>query len=220
MNSPRVVAIVPAYNEEQTIAKVLEVLVQSPLLDEVLVVSDGSTDRTVEIAHTFGVRVLDLKENQGKGGALSAAVKKTDQEIVLFVDADLYAFSLQHIEDLVTPVVKGACGMCVGIRDRGPVISRIGRHLPLITGERALKREVFTRVPEKYLTGFMVEPALNFSCNMQGWKIARIIMWNVKIRRKIQKMGMLKGLRGYCTMVFQQVKAYCVVRIAQVFNKF
>ena len=220
MSISRVVAIVPAYNEEMTLANVLTVLAESPLLDEVLVVSDGSTDKTVSIAESFGVSVLALKENLGKGGAMREALKKTDQEIVLFVDADLYHFSQEHIVQLVTPVLEGECGMCVGIRDRGQIVSRIGRHLPLISGERAMKREVFARIPAKYLSGFMVEPALNFSCKMQGWKICTTILWGVRLRRKMQKMGVAKGMLGYVSMVSQQIKAYCLVRIAHLFKQF
>ena len=70
-SSVRTSAIIAAYNEEATIGDVCRALTSSPLIDEVIVVSDGSTDRTVEIARSFdGVRIVALRENQGKGSAM------------------------------------------------------------------------------------------------------------------------------------------------------
>ena len=85
----RVAAIVPAYNEEATLTEVLAVLQATPAIDEVLVVSDGSTDGTVEIARSLGLRTIHLRQNQGKGRAMAIGVAHTDAEILLFVDGDI-----------------------------------------------------------------------------------------------------------------------------------
>ena len=68
----RVAAIVPAYNEEETLAEVLAVLKATPLLDEVIVVSDGSTDETVAIARGMKLKTIHLRENHGTGTAMGA----------------------------------------------------------------------------------------------------------------------------------------------------
>ena len=70
----RIAAIVPAYNEEATLTEVLAVLKATPVIAEILVVSDGSTDRTVEIARALGLRTIHLRENQGKGRAMAIGV--------------------------------------------------------------------------------------------------------------------------------------------------
>ena len=60
-------AIIAAYNEEKTIAEVLRALRRNPLIDEVIVVSDGSTDSTVDITRSFDVTTIALRENRGVG---------------------------------------------------------------------------------------------------------------------------------------------------------
>jgi glycosyltransferase involved in cell wall biosynthesis len=67
-------AIIAAYNEEKTIAEVLTVLTRNPLIDEVIVVSDGSSDATVEISRSFDVTTIALRENRGKGYAMRVGV--------------------------------------------------------------------------------------------------------------------------------------------------
>ena len=73
-NGLRTSAIIAAYNEEKTLSEVLGALTASRLVDEVIVVSDGSTDGTVDIARGFeGVTTIALRENCGKGYAMRAA---------------------------------------------------------------------------------------------------------------------------------------------------
>src|SRR2546423_11537302 len=87
----RTTAIIAAYNEEGTIGDVCRVLTASPLIDEVIVVSDGSTDRTVEIARSFDrVRTISLRANQGKGYAMRVGVDNASHDILFFVDGDMY----------------------------------------------------------------------------------------------------------------------------------
>ena len=68
----KVTAIIPAYNEERTITDVLKIITGSPLIDETIVVNDGSTDKTVQVIKRLGfnIRLLNNKENMGKGFAL------------------------------------------------------------------------------------------------------------------------------------------------------
>src|SRR5262249_12895449 len=86
--------VLAVHNEEKNLARRLEEL--TALLDasrmpgEAIVVSDGSTDRSVEVARQFadrGVRVIALEQNQGKAAALSRAFAEARHEIVVFADA-------------------------------------------------------------------------------------------------------------------------------------
>lgn len=95
--------VIPAYNESArlgpTLRRVVDYLRQNGIRYEVLVVDDGSTDGTSELARTFepeGVRVLTQEVNRGKGAVLKAGVLESRGREVLLVDADLST----PIEDL------------------------------------------------------------------------------------------------------------------------
>src|SRR4051794_7699106 len=144
----RVAAIVPAYNEGATLHEVLSVLKATPSVGEVLAVSDGSTDDTVEIARSLGLRTIHLRQNQGKGRAMEIGVAHTDAEVLLFVDADILNLTVDLIQRLIEPVLSGRSDMNVGIRHRGRPLNAIqDRTGPLLSGIRCLRREIFQAGP-------------------------------------------------------------------------
>lgn len=107
--------VIPAYNAERTISLTLEALQRQTIPRdryEIIVVDDGSTDRTAEVAASFGVRVI-RQENQGPAAARNAGVHAAQGRIVLFTDADC-APREDWIENLVAafddPEVVGAKG--------------------------------------------------------------------------------------------------------------
>lgn len=89
MNGPRIVVVIPAYNEEKNIARVLAEACASG--HDVLVVDDGSSDGTVELARQSPAELLVHPENRGKGAAIRTAIKHAldhDYDAALFMDAD------------------------------------------------------------------------------------------------------------------------------------
>lgn len=197
----RVAAIVPAYNEQETIAEVVAVLKATPVIDEILVVSDGSDDRTVEIASGLGVRTLHLRENQGKGMAMAVGVDHTDAPVLLFVDGDILNLTGELLEKLIEPVLAGRSDMNVGIRHRGELLNHIQAHTgPLLSGIRCLRREIFEAVPESHLHGFAIETGLNWSCQQLGQCTTTVVMHNLKHLVKEKKRGFAPGLHARCRM--------------------
>jgi poly-beta-1,6-N-acetyl-D-glucosamine synthase len=87
-----VAAIVPAHNEELVIAKTITSLLPLVPWSNIFVISDGSVDKTAEIARSFHVNVLELSPSRGKAGALLAGIERFALgkrfEAVIFVDAD------------------------------------------------------------------------------------------------------------------------------------
>ena len=87
--------VIPAYNEEAFIQPLLERVLAVPteelgFIKEILVVDDGSSDRTAELAEAFEqVRVLRLEKNQGKGAAVQHGISASSGDFVLVQDGDL-----------------------------------------------------------------------------------------------------------------------------------
>lgn len=205
----------PAYNEEKTIADVVSALRASPLISEIVVISDGSTDATAERARAAGATLVhELPIRAGKGKAVQHGVAHTDAPVLFFCDADLIGLTVQHIRTILDPVLSGEKGMCVGLRDRGRWMMRIQPHLPLIGGERALQRSIFERIPDKYLQGFMLEAALNYACRRRGIPYGSVQLSGLDIRRKIAKFGVVRGIVEYVKMFKQVAWAYLAVRLA------
>lgn len=112
----KVLAAIPAWNERKAIASV--VLLTKKHVDAVLVIDDGSTDKTALIAKLTGAEVIQHKTNLGKGGALATALKWADRhefDIIVFIDGDG-----QHdpgaIPDLIEPIRNGEVDITIGSR--------------------------------------------------------------------------------------------------------
>ena len=210
----RVAAIVPAYNEGATLREVLSVLKATPSIGEVLVVSDGSTDDTVEIARSLGLRTIHLRQNQGKGRAMEIGVAHTDAEVLLFVDADILNLTVELIQRLIEPVLSGRSDMNVGIRHRGRPINAIqDRTGPLLSGVRCLRRPIFEAVPDSHLEGFAVETGLNWACRELGCRTTTTVMYNLKHLVKEKKRGLVQGLHARYRMFAAVFGAYMVLQL-------
>lgn len=91
---PKLSIIIPAFNEEQTIAKVLEEVLQQDTLDwekEILVVNDGSVDKTEQVISSFfdKIRYLKNPRNLGKGASIARAIAEASGDAIIIQDADL-----------------------------------------------------------------------------------------------------------------------------------
>lgn len=193
----KVTAVVAAYNEQQTIANVLGSLQRSPLIDEIIVVSDGSTDATVEIARAHDVRTIALRRNQGKGYAMRLGVEHASNDVIFFVDADMLDLSDAHISALVRPVLERKCEMNVGIRHRGPIRNflHLKAHMgPVLSGIRVMRREVWEAVPASYMERFKIELALNYFCAASGYRQRNTVIYELGHVIKESKRGLLRGL--------------------------
>jgi len=116
------VAILPAYNEELNIGRVLDELrAQDPGLD-LVVVSDGSTDRTAEVAAARGAYVIRLPFNIGIGGTVQTGFRlawEEGYELAVRLDGD-GQHDPAELPKLVAPVVAGEADLAIGSRFAGP----------------------------------------------------------------------------------------------------
>ena len=98
--------VIPAYNEEATVAKVVSVALKLSYVTEVIVVDDGSTDRTVEEAESAGATVISHIMNEGKGSAIKTGFKNSHGNIVAFIDADISNFTSEKIDKIIRPILE------------------------------------------------------------------------------------------------------------------
>src|ERR1700734_28150 len=106
MPRKEVAVIIPAYNEELRIMTVLLAARASKLTTEIIVVDDGSQDNTADVARSVeGIRVICLRTNCGKGGAMVKGVQSTRAPILAFVDANLAGLKGSHIDDIIRPLL-------------------------------------------------------------------------------------------------------------------
>ena len=180
-------AIIPAWNEEATVATVIEVARQATLVDEVLVVDNGSLDSTAAVARDAGARVV-TEPTAGKGEAMRTGVASATTDVVVFLDADLVGLTPDHVDGLVAPVLDGRAAMTCGLFDRGSVQNPIFLHcLPILTGQRALRRELFEALDPEELQGWRVEAALNSLARLRRLPVTAFVCPGLWHRTKEEK---------------------------------
>ena len=103
----KVSVIIPAYNEEETVAKVVEVVKKVSVVDEIIVVNDGSKDNTEQEALKAGAIVINHETNKGKGQALYTGYQHAECDIIAFIDADIYNLTSAKVEAMIRPILEG-----------------------------------------------------------------------------------------------------------------
>jgi glycosyltransferase involved in cell wall biosynthesis len=115
---PDVTVLVPAYNERATISEVIERLLALPLKLEVVVIDDGSTDGTHDLALAFGDRIKLITNTsalRGKARAIRLGLRHATGRVVVIQDADL-EYSPEDIPGLVQPILDGKANVVFGTR--------------------------------------------------------------------------------------------------------
>jgi glycosyltransferase involved in cell wall biosynthesis len=211
--------VVPCFNEEATIATTLQRVLDSPYVAEVLLVDDGSTDRSVPIAEALGddrVRVLRQPENRGKGAALRRGFAEATQPYVIVQDADLEYDPVDY-EALLRPLLAGDADVVFGSRFAGGGAHRVlyfwhsmgNRLLTLVsnactnlnltdmeTGYKVFRREVLDSF-ELEEDRFGIEPELTAKAAAGGWRIFEVgISYKGRTYAEGKKIGWRDGVHA------------------------
>lgn len=195
----QVTIIIPAHNEEQGVEKVIDG-VKNTLRDmsmpyEIIVVDDGSKDKTVEIVKKKeDVRLIQHPYNKGYGAALKTGVKNAEGDIVLFIDADAQQ-NPDDISRLLKPM--GEYDMVVGARTKdshisllrrpGKFVLRIlanylaGTKIPdLNSGFRAIKKEIVKKYMPILPNTFSFTTTITLAAIKEGYNLKYIPIETIK----------------------------------------
>ena len=212
--------IIPAYNEEGTIGDVVSSALKFSGGKEVIVVDDGSEDKTAQIARALGAKVITLAENQGKAGAMEAGVLAALSDVILFLDADVIGLTNEKLDKIVQPVLRGDKEMYVAIRARRTFwLNRILHIFPILGGERALTRELWNSVPKKHKKGFEIEIALNHAAKQTKKGMGFEIIYGLRHIIKEKKYGFFVGLARRLRMSYQVARISLAIYVAAPLKK-
>lgn len=201
-------AVVPAYNEAVRIGAVLQPLIDCSLVDEVIVVDDGSDDGTADVARKFGVKVISLPENRGKAAALDAGVNAAHYDTLLFLDADLVGLRAEHITRLINAYARGDVDMVVGVFSDGRVNTDLAQKInPFASGQRVISKALWKRARAKVdKMDYGIEIALSKRAAKEGWRKEKVKLDGVTHVLKEKKRGFSEGIRERFKMYGDMLK--------------
>lgn len=193
----RVCALIPAYNEAERIGTTIEALCARPEIDDIVVMDDGSTDGSADIARAAGATLALAARNGGKGAALAAAyaAARDRADLFLLLDADLGASAGEAVK-LLPPLLSNEADMTIGLLPPDPAFAASGQsggrgfvvrlarwgiqrragqafQQPL-SGQRALRREVLETLGGTFASGFGVEVDLTIRALQAGFRVQEV----------------------------------------------
>ena len=192
--------IIPVYNEVRTISSILEVVRSWGDACEIIVIDDGSTDKTTTAVKKFGtdVRLYSSRKNRGKGWALARGIEKSIGDILMFLDGDVVGLTHKDLTSLLLPVLHNHADMVLGDAQFWTAVVGKTTIKPFtdITGERVvLRRNVIDHVGDMEDVGYGVELLLN---NLHASKrVVRVMLPFVYILGKFEKQKLPDAMISY-----------------------
>lgn len=210
----KVSCIIPAYNEASRVSDVIDVLLTHPLIGEIIVINDGSTDDTKAVLEKKnGITLYNLGENQGKTNAVLHGMERAAHEVVMLIDADLIGLTHAAITDLVAPVLDGRADITMSLRKNALIIYKL-LGIDFVSGERVFDKHILLAHKEHLhaLPGFGLEVYTNDLIINRNMRL-KIVLWPTVISpRKGSKIGFFLGNIADAKMLWQILSTVSIVR--------
>lgn len=217
--------IIPAYNEEKTVRLVVEKVKKLKLPNnikkEILVVDDGSKDKTFErVKKVKGIILLRHEKNKGKGAAVRTAINKSTGNIIIIQDADL-ELDPREIPHIIEPIANGNAEVVYGSRnldklrgERSPIFYFGGKFVTFLTnflygtkitdepcGYKAFKGDVIKNITIDN-NRFEWEPEVTAKIARKGIKISEVpIKSKARSIKQGKKLRRMDGLKAIWTLI-------------------
>ena len=204
----KVSVIIAAFDEEPRIGGVLSVAASHPLVDEVIVVNDGSFDKTSDVVKKFNAVLIENEISIGKTASCKRGLVEAKNEVILFLDADLIGLTEQNIYDLVNPVLEGYTDFTLSLRANSAVHMKLLK-VDCLSGERAVRKDLLKDplIWSKPQIGYSMEILMNKSLLKSKAVFISVKLPNVKVVTKSGKVGFFKGFCGELRMMSQIFRA-------------
>ncbi|NLZ54067.1 MAG: glycosyltransferase [Thermoanaerobacteraceae bacterium] len=215
----KIAVVIPAYDEEKTIGNVLKPLSVISIIDEIIVISDGSHDRTANIARSYDARVIEFDKNHGKTNAVMTGVKSTDADIILMLDADLIGLKEEHVISLLQPVIDEKADMTIGIFNSGRGATDFAQKIaPFLSGQRAICKSILKQLEKYKITSYGIEMALTLMAEKEKIKTQLVYLPNLTHLMKEEKRGVLLGFLSRMKMYWDILFIFGVIKLKLKFN--
>ena len=193
--------VICAYNEEKTVVDVVRTCRELNQRSEVIVVDDGSADRTsallAGLVADLDIRYERLPANMGKSWAMAHGVAIASKEIILFVDADVSNLRKEHFDSMLGPLHSGTADMVLGQPSRTLIDYRITPFKSL-TGERALfKKDIQPVLNEMREIRYGAETFINLYFQTQGMRIQYVLLDGLVHPNKYEKRDPLRASKEF-----------------------
>jgi glycosyltransferase involved in cell wall biosynthesis len=192
-----VTCLIPCYNEQNRIARVLDVVTKISGIQQVICIDDGSSDNTATMVSRKWptVQVIRLRQNRGKAAAIQYGLQFVQHETVLLMDADLQELDRDELERAILAFQETASiDMLILRRVRSPWFVRWYRSDVLLSGERLLRRRELEEVLAQPVARYQLEVAINRHM-IKHHKRVRWLPWSAMNTYKVDKLGVLEGSR-------------------------
>ncbi|MEA3448816.1 MAG: glycosyltransferase family 2 protein [Bacteroidota bacterium] len=195
--------IICTYNEEKTITDVLISICKHSPDSEIIVVDDGSIDKTesilLELSKEYSFKYEKLDKNRGKSWAMVHGVEKATNEIILFFDADVSNIKKEHFDSLLQPIISSEADMVLGQPSETLIDYKVNPFRAL-TGERALlKKDIVPILEDIREIRFGVETFINLYFQAKGKRIKYVLLKELVHPIKYKKTTMLNATKEFAS---------------------